>query len=222
MAFEPRFYVLSQDDHGPHDTAALPIDDFIETGDAPHCPMCGGGIGMREWLPPYRVQVTVHGKQGAGDFVEWTGDDLMLSERMASAIRSEALTGLHGFRPVEVVKINARAKRLGIPKYVLVKATYGRAALDETHSRLRRPKPLACDECRNPGLDGIYGFRIQSGTWEGLDVFRPRGLQADVLVSERFADFVHRHGFTNVKLVPTEQFIWDPLRKGPPAEVARA
>jgi hypothetical protein len=83
-------------------------------------------------------------------------------------------------------------------------------------------KPIECAECRSTDVDAIHGFQIEPGTWDGLDVFRPRGLQADLVVSERFADFVQRHGFTNIKLIPTEQFVWDPLRKGPPPETARA
>jgi len=220
MASEPRFFVLTNDFHGPYDTEALMADGF-ETGEAPVCAKCDRAIGMRDWLPPFRVEVAVYGKQGVGDFAKCIGS-LLVSERMAVAIRSEALTGLHDFRPVEVVKMNARAKRLGIPKYLLVEATYGRAAVDEAQSRFRRSEPIDCDECRSTGIDGIYGFRIAPGTWDGLDAFRPRGFQSDVVVSERFADFVRRHGFTNIKLVPTEEFIWDPLRKGPPAEPARA
>ncbi len=220
MASEPRFFVLERDFEGSHDTDAL-YADGSETGDAPRCPKCGEGIGMREWLPPYRIEVAVHGKQGAGDFVDCLGN-LLLSERMASAFRAEGLTGFEGFHPVEVVKRNARARRLGIPKYLLVKATFGRAAVDETRSRIRRPRPIGCDECRHTNVGGIYGFQFEPGTWDGLDVFRPRGLQANVVVSERFADFVQRHGFTNIKLIPTEQYVWDPLRKGPPPETVRA
>ena len=37
-----------------------------------------------------------------------------------------------------------------------------------------------------------------------------------ILVSERFAAFVQRHGLTNMKLTPTEEYTWDPLRLGPP------
>ena len=221
MASEPYFYVLKDDFHGPHDTEALYADGF-ETGDAPRCPNCGGGIGMRDWLPPYRIEVSVYGKEGAGDFMETTGYSLLVSERVAAAIRSEGITGIHGFDPVEVVKRNARAKRLGIPKYLRVEATFGRGAVDETRSRIRRSEPIECHECRNTGVDGIYGFRIEPGTWDGLDAFRPRGLQAHVVVSERFADFVRRHGFTNIKLIPTEQYVRDHLRKGPPPETARA
>lgn len=222
MASEPRFFVLEPDDNNtPHDTASEYVFGF-ESAPAPRCPKCGGIIGMRKWLPPFQVEVTVYGKAGAGDFMRCTGDSLLVAERMADAIRAEGLTGLHGFHPVEVVKMNARAKRLGLPNYRSLLVTYGRATVDEVRSRLRRSKPIECDECRNTGIGGIYGFRIDPNSWDGLDAFRPRGLQADVVVSERFADFVRRHGFTNIKLIPTEQFTWDPLRKGPPGEIARA
>ena len=33
---------------------------------------------------------------------------------------------------------------------------------------------------------------------------------------QRFAEFVQRHGFTNMKLTPTEECVWDPDGKGPP------
>jgi hypothetical protein len=56
----------------------------------------------------------------------------------------------------------------------------------------------------------------RQATWQGEDVFRPRGLQADIVVSERFAEFVKRHGFTNMKLIPTEKYVWDSDHKGLP------
>src|SRR5688572_20552535 len=124
MVSDPRFFVLHRDDYRkPHDTTALMGDGF-ETGDAPKCPKCGVGIGQREWLPPFRVELTVHGKEGAGDFVECVGS-LLISERMATAFRAERLTGLEGFHSVEVVKMNARAKRLELPGYLHVEVTYG-------------------------------------------------------------------------------------------------
>jgi hypothetical protein len=104
-----------------------------------------------------------------------------------------------------------------------VQAVFGRAAVDEPRSRLRHPREVTCPECRSgDGVDAIYGFRIEPGTWDGLDVFRPRGLQTRIVVSERFAGFVKRHGFTNIELTPTEQLVWDPLRQGPPAPTALA
>lgn len=49
----------------------------------------------------------------------------------------------------------------------------------------------------------------------GEDVFRPRGMQGDIVVSERFKSFVERHGLTNMVHTPTEQFVWDPGTLGP-------
>jgi hypothetical protein len=67
-------------------------------------------------------------------------------------------------------------------------------------------------------VDSIHGFTLEPGTWQGEDVFRPRGLQGRILISERFAEFVQRHGFTNMKLIPTEEYISDPMGLGPPAD----
>ncbi|ADO70789.1 uncharacterized protein STAUR_2997 [Stigmatella aurantiaca DW4/3-1] len=66
-------------------------------------------------------------------------------------------------------------------------------------------------------MDSVHGFALNGETWQGEDVFRPRGKQGSILISERFAEFVKQHGFTNMKLIPTEEYVWDPLRKGPPA-----
>ncbi len=71
-------------------------------------------------------------------------------------------------------------------------------------------------------MESIHGFVLAAGTWQGEDIFRPRGCQGRILVSERFAEFVKRHGFTNMKLSPTEEYVWDPLRKGPPAASSAA
>ncbi|MCY1081171.1 hypothetical protein [Archangium lansingense] len=182
------------------------------------CPKCGEPIGMMRWLPPYRVELVLHGEE-SGDYLETSGDDLLVSERFAKAFREDALMGLEGFHPVEVVRV--RRKRRGpkptdIPRYLAVSACFGRAAVDVTRSRIRYNKPPTCDECRSEGVDSIHGFTLEPGSWQGEDIFRPRGLFGDVVVSERFARFVERHGFTNMRLTPTEEFVWDPLARGPP------
>ncbi|HEY0096165.1 MAG TPA: hypothetical protein VGB96_17690, partial [Archangium sp.] len=141
-------------------------------------------------------------------------------ERFARAFREEGLTGLEGFHPVEVVRV--RRKRRGpkpahVPQYLAVTACFGRAAVDVARSRIRYAKPPTCDECRSEGADSIHGFTLEPGTWKGEDIFRPRGLYGDVVVSERFARLVERHGFTNMRLTPTEELVWDPLERGPPS-----
>ncbi|MDY7230158.1 hypothetical protein [Hyalangium rubrum] len=206
-----RFFVLDEDMRGPHDTRfdkAAPVS----RGDAPHCPRCGDPMGMLTWLPPYRVELELHG-QSLGDFMEGPGYDRLISERMAEAFRADGLTGLLGFHPVEVVRVRRKHKRLhvgAVPRYVAVTACFGRGAVDEGRSHLRRNRPLSCPECRSPGVDTLHGFTLEPGTWQGEDVFRPRGLQGRILVSERFTEFVQRHGLTNMKLVPTEEYVSGP------------
>lgn len=214
----PRFFALEDDMGGPNDTK---FDDAepVNRGEPPPCPKCGETIGPLTWLPPYRAELELYG-QSFGDFVMSSGSTRLISERMAEAFRREGLTGLLGFHPVEVVRV--RRKRKGpkpgtVARYFAVTARFGPGAIDEARSRLRRNKPISCTECRNTGVASIHGFTLEPGTWQGEDVFRPRGLQGDIVVSERFAGFVKRHGFTNMKLTPTEEYVWDPFEKGPPA-----
>jgi hypothetical protein len=180
---------------------------------------------MKEWLPPYRVKVELYGRD-LGDYAHGPGgNSFLISERFAEAFRAEGLTGLLGFHPVEVVAVRRKRKGpkpTGVPSYFVVTPCFGRGAVDEGRSRLRRNKPVTCPECRSTGVDSIHGFFLEPGTWQGEDVFRPRGEQGSILVSERFAEFVKRHGLTNMKLIPTEEYVWDPLRKGPPAAPSAA
>jgi len=214
-----RFFELENDLWGPHDTQfrVLKPDNI---GDGPDCPRCGDPIGMLAWLPPHRVRLELYG-QGLGDFVTGPGGgySFLVSESFAEAFRAEGLTGLLGFHPAEVSRVRRMRKGpkpTAVPRYFVVTPCYSRAAVDEAHSRIRRVEPVTCPECRYSGLDSIHGFTLEPGTWQGEDVFRPRGLQGDILVSERFAGFVARHGLTNMKLIPTEEYVWDPLRLGPP------
>lgn len=213
-----RFFELREDLHGKFDTQFRKTEP-VNTGDAPRCAACGEVIGLRTWLPPYRGDLEVYG-EGLGDFVEASGYDFLLSERMAKAFRAEGLTGLTGFHPVEVGRVRRKRKGLkfsAVPRYAVVSPCFGRGAVDEARSRIRRTAPIACPECRCTGLDSIHGYTLEDGTWQGEDVFRPRGCQGSVVVSPRFAEFVTRRGFMNVKLIPTEEFVWDPLDLGPPA-----
>ncbi len=65
------------------------------------------------------------------------------------------------------------------------------------------------------GIDAINGFVLDPGTWGGEDVFRPRGMQGTLVVSERFKTLVERHGLTNMVLTPIEKYVWDPSNLGP-------
>jgi len=213
----PRFFYLEADMHGRYDTEFDAADD-PNLGDAALCPRCGDGIGMLPWLPPYRGELILHGK-AFGDFMKLPGNEVLVSERFAEAFRSEGLTGLLGFHPVEVSRVRGTrkgSKPLSVPRYFLVSLCFGRAAVDLARSRIRYTQPVTCSECRYGGPESIHGFALEPGTWKGEDVFQPRGLQGVTVVSERFARLVAQHGLTNMRLTPIEEYVWDPLERGPP------
>jgi hypothetical protein len=172
------------------------------------------------WLPPYRVELELYGQE-LGDFAEGPGNSFLISERMASAWKTDGLTGLLDFHPAEVLRV--RRKRKGpkpssVPAYFVVNVSYfGTSSVDEARSRLRRSVPITCNACRADGVDSIHGFVLEPGSWKGEDIFRAWGLPGILIVSERFAHFVQRHGLTNMKLIPIEEYTWDPMRLGPPA-----
>jgi hypothetical protein len=212
-----RFFVLDDDMHGPHDTKFDKVEP-VNRGDTAYCDKCHRSIGLLTWLPPYRVELELYGKS-LGDFVTGPGSSVLISERFAEAFRAEGLTGLLDFHPAEVVRVRRKRKgpQPGPPShYFVVNLCRSRAAVDVTRSLLRYGKRVTCEECRSAGLDTIHGFTLEPGTWQGEDAFRARGLPGTKIVSERFAQLVARHGLTNMKLIPAEQYIWDPLRQGPP------
>jgi uncharacterized protein DUF1629 len=213
----PRFFALEHDMFGPYDTQ-FDKADSANSANAPRCPRCNRVLGMRIWLRPYRGDLELYGKD-FGDFVETSGYEVLISERMAKAFQEEGLTGFSGFHPLEVVRV--RRKRKGplpavVPRYFVVTACFASAAVDVARSRLRYSKPVTCPECRAAGMDSVHGYVLEPGTWKGEDVFRARGIAGTITVSERFARFVERHGLTNMKLTPTEEHVRDPLRLGPP------
>jgi len=212
----PRFFALRHAFGSPYDTSFEREGDVM--GEPPRCPHCGDIVGLLTWLPPYTGKLNLHG-QDFGDFVKGPGNGLLLSERLVDAFRKEGLTGLSGFHPVEMLRV--RRQRRGpkppvVPRYFYVSPAYGRAVIDAAHSRIRRSEPISCTYCRATGVDAIHGFSLEPGSWQGEDVFRPRGLHGEIVVSERFAQFVTQHGFTNMLLTPTEELVWDPLALGPP------
>jgi hypothetical protein len=217
-AASPRFFVLQKGAiRSRYDTEVDTVEPD-NLADAPRCPRCGDVIGMLIWLPPYRVELELYGEE-LGDYINAPGYELLISERFAEAFRAEGLTGLEGFHPVEVVRVRRRGKKalkpLTVPRYFVVWPCFGRGAVDVVLNRVRVSKPPTCPECRATGVDAINGFVLEPGSWGGEDIFRPRGMQGRVVVTERFNDFVERHGLTNMVLTPTEQFVWDPGKRGP-------
>jgi hypothetical protein len=171
------------------------------TGEAPKCPACHGVIGMREWLPPYRVELDVWGTS-FGDIIIGTGLNVLVSERFASLWREEGLVGLAGFDPVEIVRIRRRGRtRETPPRYVRVSVIRSEAAIDQARSGMVWESPEVCDVCREDGM--IKGWdRIVLEAPARENVFIARGLSSHILADERFRTFCEIHDIKNAHLIP--------------------
>jgi len=205
---ETGFYVLLTR-LGVYGCEALRADN-ARIGEAPRCERCGGFIGMREWLPPLRVEFRVC-RRGYCDLVFPAGGDILVSLRFRQIYESEGLTGLSGFDPVEIVKIRPKSRaQEPPPKYYRVHVASSQAVVDPEASGWDPPedKPL-CPVCRVPSKKKRWtGIIITPGTWSGEDIFCPRGT-GTVIVSYRFKQVCERHAVTNATFVPAEEFAYD-------------
>lgn len=200
-----RSFVLTQRiGANPHETTFVPAAG-ARYGEAPRCPACGQYIGMREWLPPYEVELELHGDDW-GDLA-YFGSDVLVSRRFADAWKRAELVGLEVFDPVRVV----RPRRNDVPEYLRTAVLRSEAAVDEARSRIVRSRAPSCPVCRSGGLDAIRGLVLDDAMWSGEDLFEARGLQGLVLASDRLRRFVKHEGLTNVGLVPLDEYVWDPL-----------
>ena len=193
------------------ETAYEPIAPVL--GEAPRCPRCGLYVGMKAWLPPYRVRLRVLGDR-VGDVAFGSGGDLLLSDAFVEAWRKAALQGLGDAVPVQIETIQPEhvAQRLSGFHHVAVQRED--AAVDPEGSHIVRRGPLDCKLCEGPGLvEAILGFRIAEGSWNGADLFMPWGLNGILVVTERVAALAAQYNLANVTTTPVEEYRWDPLRK---------
>jgi hypothetical protein len=188
----------------PYETSFVPVEGACY-GEAPRCPACGVYVGGREWLPPYEVELQLHGDDW-GD-VAYFGSDLLVSRRFADAWDRVQLTGLEILEPVHIVQ----PRRVEVPQYLRTAVSLSDTAVDEAQSTIVRDRPPTCVVCRSGGMDAIGALVLEQRTGSGEDVFEARGLQGLVLATDRFRAFVQDEGLTNLGLVPLNDYVWDPL-----------
>jgi hypothetical protein len=159
---------------------------------------------MLTWFPPYSVVLELHGKE-FGDFAFMAGSDFLVSTRLRTLYESLGLTGLSGFDPVQILKVQSRKKRpIPPPGYYRVIVAYGGPAIDQVASGFEWIDPPNCPVCRSGNIMRWKRLVIEEGTWHGEDVFRPRGLAGEIMVSERFKEACEQGGITNAMFTPAE------------------
>lgn len=190
---------------GEATTDFLPTDSD-RTLPALRCEACGAPVGLRRWKSPLHAEIETWGSR-FGDLAFGPGEEFLVSERFVSLWRHDRLTGLHGFEPVEIVKVRHRGKRFRElpPKYFSVWAGRSDVAIDQVRSGMQWVSPATplCEVCREGGIKKGWR-RIVLEREPKENVFVARGL-GSVLADQRFKDFCEEHSLKNCPLVPAEE-----------------
>ncbi len=159
--------------------------DYTGLGD--RCPVCSSPIGMLRWLPPHRFNLSSAKSEKWGDFLWGAGFELMVSARFKAIYEAEGLIGIKQFYPpAEIVRVGRR--KTGdlpptLPTYHLVEIERLGPELDEEASGVVRRR-LECAYCHRGYIERWERIIIKSSSWRGEDIFFPRGLPGDCIVSE--------------------------------------
>jgi hypothetical protein len=198
-----KFYVLEHNVPKSIDALCEMTDinfaEGTETGDFPRCPHCGYPQAMREWLPPWRVEIETWGKY-YDDVVPVT-DELVVSSRFRTLFEANSLRGLSEFHELEVVKILNRRGRPKEPPPRYFKALIIRSSttVDQAASGYEWvDKSAVCPVCLRGGRVKRYPrVVVDEKSWNGDDIFWPRGGPC-VLVTERFKSVYETNGMRGV------------------------
>ena len=193
----------------------------VNRGEYDRCPACGGAVSGLRWIEPRRVKLSSAKPEKWGDFIWGAGFPLIVSERFKTVYEAERLTGIAEFSlPVEVTRVGTRKKGdfpALLPDYHLVSVPWGGANQDDVASEVvhEKPEKIVCAYCRL-GVSWRKQPRIiiEENTWDGSDIFRPRGAPIQFMVSERFKEVAEAHSFKNIWLIPSEKYGYDVRRPG--------
>ena len=178
-----------------------------EVGETPKCEKCGAFIGGLESLPPFHVELEILGK-GWGDLAFGPGRALLVSKRFKESFEEKALNGLSQFESVEIVSASGKNRNNGKTEFFHPKILRSNVRINHLQSGMEEPP--TCNHCLSSGLfKRIKKVVIQPDSWHGEDIFFPLGLPGTILTSEKFREFCHQNSFTNVVLVPGENYRLD-------------
>jgi hypothetical protein len=189
--------------------------DPVNLGNCDRCPVCGGAVSLLQWLPPHQVKLSSAKPEKWGDLLWVGGTNVAVSARFKDAFASEGLRGICSFTPIEIVRYGT--KKTGDfpvppPQYLTIRVEWGGANQDDTASEVSHLslEMIECSFCRKGG-SGWKQERvvIEDGSWNGDDIFRPRGAPVTLMVSQRFKDVFERNGFQNAWFIPGSKYGFD-------------
>lgn len=185
-----------------------------DVGEGPKCPVCGRHVGMLQWLPPYHVEIIVHGRM-PGDVVECSNNSRLVSDRFRLAWLAEGLRGIKEFSPLARLRVRpARLGRQPFTYFHIAPQRFG-TRIDRAHSLIEFDRPITCDHCIDADADTVRGFAIDESSWTGEDLFMPWG-RPSIVVTDRVRQLRDKYGLTNMNMTPVEEYLWDPLKRWTP------
>jgi hypothetical protein len=136
---------------------------------------------------------------------------MIVSEQFVLAFQDCGLNGLSPFEPVEIVKVIDRGGRPNqpFPRYFTATVTLSPTTVDQQASGyVWADESKVCPACLFDRLKRFARIVIKEETWNGDDIFYPRG-GTRLMVSERFKAFCERHAFLNVVFRSPDQESYD-------------
>jgi hypothetical protein len=217
-----RFYVLEAD--GGRVGTKWAYGKMVkpaELGDSDNCPVHGGPVSSLRWLPPHVLNLSSAKPEKWGDILWGDGFRMMFSAKLKSIFLAEGLSGVAEFSPpAKIVRLGMKkAAEIPppLPVYHLVYIPWGGANQDDAASEVvfDRPHKITCQYCRAQTA-GRKQARvvIEEGSWNGADIFVPRGFAGALLVSERFKQMAEHYQMKNILLIPAEKYGYDEHRAG--------
>jgi hypothetical protein len=191
-----------------------------DVGEAPRCPACNEFVGMLPWLPPYHVEVVVHGS-ALGDVLKCSNTSLLVSDRFCRAWQDAGLRGIEEFSPLARLRVRpARLGRRPLSYYHIQPRHYG-TQVDLEHSLIDYGVPVTCEKCKAGSLDSVRGFAIDESSWTGEDLFIPWGLNGKIVVTDRVRQLRDEHGLTNMNMTPVDEYLLDFYKRWTPIDYSR-
>lgn len=215
-----KFYVLEPEEgimFGRKWVYADQVEPIIRGGPKV-CPKCGKPISLLSWLPPHNIQLSSSNPDKYGDFLWGAGFYIMVSDRFVRLYQEAGLRGItYFYSPAQIISARVESETYVMPKYSLIDYKWFGANQDDDASSLvlESPETVYCDYCRLGGKSRKQErIVLELSTWDGSDIFKPRGCPASILVTEGFKSAVEDEGLKNFMFIPSEKYGYDSTRKG--------
>src|SRR3990172_4404830 len=189
-----------EDNSYTSDWAFGEMADPINNGGWPKCPSCGLTIGLRDWLPPFRIKLSKGVKTNKpGDLIYGEFYDFMVSERFREVWEKAKLKGIIEWRPVEIVGPRAVLFKYFYPLYRPATAIPDFNRMIVVWAK----EPPKCEVCYSAGIDAKKGIYLKEDSIPDDDLFKYRG-GVNVLTSQNFKDISEEAALSNIELIPAE------------------